>query len=259
MKTKIFNAALLFFVFAVTTALFSCGGADMDENPEPYYDPSNGHEFVDLGLSVKWATCNVGADNPWDYGNYFAWGETAPKSDYSWATYKWCNGSETTLTKYNLNSDYGIVYNKTTLESADDAAAVNWGGKWRMPTYDDFAELRDNCYWEWTTSYKGSGVSGCIVYKAKADADKGISKYLIGNTTTSATYSLSDNHIFLPTSGYRDDTGLKEACSYGQYWSSALLKQFGISAWDFCVGLKYVTGLGTYRYYGASVRPVLQK
>ena len=259
MKTRFLNAAMLFFVFAVTTALFSCGGADMDENPEPYYDPSNGHEFVDLGLSVKWATCNVGADNPWDYGNYFAWGETAPKSDYSWATYKWCNGSSHTLTKYNTNEIFGIVDNKLTLEPADDAAVVNWGGKWRMPTYNDYAKLRANCYWEWTTNYNGRGVSGYIVYKAKADADKGVIKNTENNATTSATYSLSDNHIFLPAAGSIIGTDSYDVGSQGFYW----LAMTSEDNWDdaTCINYRsgYVDHVDGYRRSGGSVRPVLQK
>ena len=94
----------------------------------------NGHDYVDLGLSIKWATCNVGASSPEEYGDYFAWGETEPKSIYDWSTYKYCNGSETTLTKYNYSNIYGTVDNKTTLEMSDDAARANWGGGWRMPT-----------------------------------------------------------------------------------------------------------------------------
>ncbi len=88
----------------------------------------NSHAYVDLGLSVKWATCNVGATNPEDYGDYFAWGETTTKSTYDWSTYKWCNGSDNTLTKYNTSSSNGPVDNKTQLELSDDAAGVNWGG-----------------------------------------------------------------------------------------------------------------------------------
>ena len=104
---------------------------------------ANGHEWVDLGLpsGTKWATTNVGATTPEEYGDYFAWGETEPKSDYSWSTYKWCNGSSTTMTKYCESSSYGTVDNKTILELSDDAANVKWGGKWRMPTVEEIEEL----------------------------------------------------------------------------------------------------------------------
>ena len=133
------------------------------------YKPSgseNGHEYVDLGLSVKWATCNVGATTPEGYGDYFAWGETEPKTTYSWSTYKWCNGTERTITKYCTDSDYGTVDNKSTLELTDDAAHVNWGGKWRMPTDDELCELisSSNCTWTWTTQ---NGVNGYKVTSKK--------------------------------------------------------------------------------------------
>ena len=96
----------------------------------------NGHEFVDLGLSVMWATTNIGANAPEEYGDYFAWGEVSPKETYGWKTYKYCEGSYKTLTKYNYDSSKGAVDNKTVLDYSDDAARVNWGGNWRMPTYE---------------------------------------------------------------------------------------------------------------------------
>ncbi len=107
----------------------------------------NGYEYVDLGLSVKWATCNVGATYPSDCGDYYAWGETTTKTTYSWSNYKWCNGSETTLTKYCTNKNYGTVDGKTVLDPEDDAASVNMGGSWRIPTVEEWKELRDNCMW----------------------------------------------------------------------------------------------------------------
>ena len=82
------------------------------------------HDYVDLGLSVKWATCNVGADSPEDYGDYFAWGETEPKSTYDWDTYKWWQEDNDNMTKYCTNSDYGTVDNKTQLDLSDDAEQV---------------------------------------------------------------------------------------------------------------------------------------
>ena len=91
-------------------------------------DTDNHHEYVDLGLSVKWATCNIGANSPEEYGDYFAFGEVKPKSDYTWSNYKWCESSTYTLTKYCTESNYGIVDNKTVLDPEDDAAVVNWGG-----------------------------------------------------------------------------------------------------------------------------------
>ena len=109
------------------------------------------HEYVDLGLSVNYATCNVGATTPEEYGDYFAWGEVEPKETYTWENYKYCDGSSTTLTKYCNKSNYGnngFTDTKTVLDPEDDAAIANWGGAWRMPTYDEFSELKNNCTWD---------------------------------------------------------------------------------------------------------------
>ncbi len=157
---------------------------------------NNGHEYVDLGLSVKWATMNVGANAPEENGDYFAWGETEPKDYFDVSTYKWCNGSENTLTKYCTYSDYGTVDNKAVLDLEDDAAHANWGGAWRMPTVDEMEELKEKCNWEWTTQ---SGVNG-----QKVTGPNG-------------------NSIFLPAAGYRWFDLLYSAGSYGNYWSGSLL------------------------------------
>lgn len=161
----------------------------------------NGYEWVDLGLpsGVKWATCNVGATKPEEYGNYYAWGETEPKTTYNWSTYKWCNGSGTTLTKYNTDSDYGTVDDKTVLDPEDDAARANWGGAWRMPTNEELEELRINCAWTWTDDYNGTGVDGQIVTSRK-----------------------NGNSIFLPTAGYYSDKYAWSPGGFGEYWSSSL-------------------------------------
>ena len=101
--------------------------------------PSENHEYVDLGLpsGTLWATMNVGANSPEDYGDYFAWGETAPKSVYDWSTYKWCRGLVNTITKYCNSGGYnGFVDNKTELDPEDDAATANWGAEWRMPSFE---------------------------------------------------------------------------------------------------------------------------
>ena len=104
----------------------------------------NGHEYVDLGVSVKWATCNVGASKPEDYGDYFAWGEVEPKEVYNWSTYKWGNSAQS-LTKYNNDKSLGVVDNKMELDLSDDAAHANWGGNWRMPSLYDLHSLLTNC------------------------------------------------------------------------------------------------------------------
>ena len=190
----------------------------------------NGYVYVDLGLSVKWATMNVGSSKPEEYGDYFAWGETTTKTTYDWSTYEWCNGSSTTFTKYNTSSSYGTVDNKTTLELTDDAARANWGGSWRMPTDAEMTELRTNCTWTWTTQ---NGVNG---YKV--------------------TSKSNDNSIFLPAAGCRYDSSLDDAGSYGYYWSSSLYTDFPYHAW---YGYFYSISVNRYYYYriyGQSVRPV---
>ncbi len=184
----------------------------------------NGHAWVDLGLpsGLKWATMNVGATSPEGYGNYYAWGETEPQSSnrYIWDSYKWCNGTYTSMTKYCVNTSYGTIDNNTTLDSDDDAASVNWGGKWRMPTHAEQTELATNCYWVWTSSYNDSGKAGYIIYKAKSSSDMG--QVVTSGNTPSSSYSLSDSHIFLPAAGGRNEGSLDNAGSYGCYWSSSL-------------------------------------
>ena len=192
----------------------------------------NGYGYVDLGLSVKWATCNVGANSPEEYGDYFAWGETEPKSIYDWSTYKWCNGSYDTQTKYNTSSSYGTVDNKTTLELSDDAARANWGGNWRMPTDVELTELRENCTWTWTTQ---NGVYG---YKV--------------------TSKSNGNSIFLPVAGYRDGSSLYGVGSGGYYWSSSLYADYPSYAYVLNFYSYGVYWNGLPRYYGFSVRPVCQ-
>ena len=190
---------------------------------------------VDLGLSVKWATFNVGAAKPEEYGDYFAWGETSPKDNYSWSTYKYCKGSDDTMTKYCTSSSYGTVDNKTVLDLSDDAAHVNWGGSWRMPTNAEFEELLNtsNCTWTWTTM---NGVNGYKVVSKKS--------------------GYAGNWIFLPAAGYRDDAVLRNVGSGGYYWSSSLYESYSYNA---RILFFYPDGSYTsyyYRYYGQSVRPV---
>lgn len=161
----------------------------------------NGRDYVDLGLpsGIKWATCNVGATTPEGYGNYYAWGETSPKSNYSWTNYQHCNGASNKLTKYCSYSSYGnngYTDNLTVLESSDDAATVNWGAGWRMPTDDDLYELQSNCTMTWTTQ---NGVNGCL-----------------------CTSRSNGNSIFLPAAGYRQDNSLYEEGTYCYLWSSTL-------------------------------------
>lgn len=198
-------------------------------------------EAVDLGLSVKWSSMNLGATSPTDYGDYFAWGETVPKYNYTWKSYKLCNGSWNTTTKYNV-SDYlgGIVDNKTEFKDydyEDDAARQVLGGKWRIPTEAEWSELKENCAWTWTTQ---NGVEGVLV-KSKVNG----------------------NSIFLPAAGIRDGTHFDIAHDGGRYWSSSLYiynpyKPLALRFYDYSaisLGLD-ITILINDRYIGTSVRPV---
>ena len=173
-------------------------GAQQSNNME------NGHEYVDLGLNVKWATCNVGADKPEGYGDYYAWGETEPKSEYTWENYRFrISGDDffknIKLSKYNTDIITGVVDSLTTLEMIDDAAHVRWGGNWRMPTVDEFRELMDSCIWTWTTI---NGVNG---YKV-----------------TSNMHGYTDRSIFLPAVGLGNANFNNRQDDHGLYWSSSL-------------------------------------
>lgn len=132
----------------------------------------DGHEYVDF-ITVRFATMNIGATSPWDVGNYYAWGETDVKTSYSWATYKWCNGTDNSITKYCTDSSFGTVDNKTVLDQEDDVAAINWGGGWHTPTIGDFMQLTRNSFWVWTSNYNNTNLSGFIVFKAKRYSDRG--------------------------------------------------------------------------------------
>ena len=212
------------------------------------------HVGVDLGLpsGLKWATMNVGAKSPSEYGNYYAWGETLPQTnnEYSWSSYKWCNGTKTSLTKYCESASNGIVDNRTTLEPEDDTATQNWGGAWRMPTRTELYELVNNCCWVWTSSYNGTGKAGYIVYLAKSSLDKGTLYDSDDVELGLDDYSLSDTHIFLPITGFCSDGSLKSADEYGTCWSSfnkgynyAIALNFSSGGWGFVPYFDRCSGL----------------
>ena len=194
------------------------------------FTTENGHDFVDLGLpsGTLWATCNVGASNPEEYGGMFAWGEIQEKDSYTWDNYAFGNFdyNNYTITKYTLLPKFGLQDGRVTLESEDDAAAVVMGGEWVMPTADQWTELLNNCYFEWTDNYNNTDSAGYIVYKVKTADDKGKFNFPVieGNTfipqEPSATYSLSDAHIFLPAAGTNDTHNLSRYQL--RYWTSSL-------------------------------------
>lgn len=177
----------------------------------------NGHEYVDLGLpsGLKWATCNVGAIKPEEYGDYYAWGEIKPKQRYD-------------------DDNYTYKSNPEILPLSADAANVNWGGKWRMPTKAEQDELRNHCTWEWTTI---NGKKGHKVISKK-----------------------NGNSIFLPAAGFRGDSYLSGAIGYGYYWLSSLNTYNGGSdrAYGLCFYSSDVNWSKYRRYAGLSVRAVCE-
>ncbi len=225
-----------------------------------YVDDFEQFEAVDLGLSVMWASCNLGAMNAEEYGDYYAWGEIEPYyapghsqdqictswrirtnppiTGYNWESYKWCNGTINSMTKYNTMLSYGnVVDQKTTLDLEDDAARANLGGSWRIPTEADYAELLDNCTTVWTVL---KGVSGLLISSKK-----------------------NNNSIFLPAAGHWYETGFDwyysgpvSPGSVGLYGSSSLSTDYPYRGRGLSFTSDYI-GVGNgHRFIGRSIRPV---
>ena len=224
---------LLALLVAVSSLFVSCSEDEFEQDSNTgAVVVVNGHDCVDLGLpsGIKWATMNVGATSPEEYGGYYAWGETEEKDVYSWNTYKWCNGSENTMTKYCTDSNYGTVDNKTVLDPEDDVAHVKWGGSWRIPTTAEQDELCTYCTWEWTTQ---NGVNGYTVTGPNG------------------------NSIFLPAAGYRFSTEAYSRGRYGCFWSSSLYSHYNSNADLFYFySAHYGWSIEYYRCCGLSLRPV---
>ncbi len=191
-------------------------------------------EYVDLGLpsGTLWATFNIGATRPEEVGDFFAWGETEPKDTYNWATYKHCNGSSTSFTKYCTNDYYGTVDGKTKLEPADDAATANWGKTWSMPTQEHYRELVNSDY---TTCIKTTqeGVSGLKITSKK-----------------------NGNSIFLPMGGGYRASSSSYNTDYGYYWMSDLFAGIDNLAYSFSINWGFGPGDSKDRACGLNIRPV---
>ena len=187
------------------------------------------YEYVNLGLSVKWAKCNVGAEKETDAGLYFAWGETTgytasqvgTDKQFSWSDYKY--GTSSNLTKYNQSDG------KTVLEPEDDAASQIMGGDWRMPTKAEFDELLSGTTNEWT---QVNGVNG-----RKFTASNG-------------------NSIFIPAAGYCGDGSVNDVGNYGFVWSSSLNTSRPNRAWYLDCNSGNCRMSNVDRYLGWSVRGV---
>lgn len=244
----------------------------VDENPQcaerqgmitiiPHSDALSEHEIVihqtahpayevktiDLGIVMKredgseykllWAECNLGANKPEEYGDYYSWGELEPKgkNDYNWTTYKWSQGSDITITKYNTNTFYGaVVDNKTQLDLEDDVAYVKLGGSWRIPTYEEFLALSGNC---------------------------SFSLERIGDVTgIRITSNINGNSIFLPCTGQRGwSTWYSDP--FGVYWSSTLSPARSDRARNFefnCPSLSIWFYETKNRCYGHTIRPIME-
>lgn len=204
---------------------------DGNNNYKVVASKGNTHEMVDLGLSVKWATCNIGAETAYDAGDYFAWGETSPKDYYYSITYKYCScsnneiwcGDASHYTKYNSNDS------PTVLDSEDDAATVIWGSGYRMPTKEEWAELYSKCNWTWDSTNKGYVVSG------------------------------NGNSIFLPAAANRWAGSVGEFGALGPYWSSSLNTSDYSSAYNINIkdnNNQIIANQSSRRYDGFPIRPV---
>ena len=190
-------------------------------------------DVVDLGLpsGVKWGNRNIGAQNVEESGYYFAFGEILPKTRYTLGSYSWCDGAYNKLTKYNSNASYGVVDGKTELDEEDDVASAILGGRWRIPSTQDFWDLYygDYCTWTWT-------------------AVRGVSGYIVRSKTT-------NNAIFLPVTGQFKDASITDATTKAYYWSSDASSGCDAAAayfWD--SGFVYNSGMS--RSLGLCVRPV---
>ena len=225
--TKYFKKIACLTVMAATVMMFAgCEKTQGSENNDGTGNQNitgtiNGHEYVDLGLpsGLKWATCNVGATTPEDYGNYYAWGETTTKTEYT---------EENSVT---FGQEMGDISGNATY----DAARANWGSTWRMPTKADMIELSNNCTWTWTTQ---NGVNGCIV-----TGPNGNSIFLPAAGYCYGASRYGDGGYYWGSTPYdRDSTPY-----YEQYTNSACGLEFGYGGHEVYFAL---------RYNGYTVRPV---
>ncbi len=244
MKKIFYLVALVAISFLFVQCEQQSGSSDMSK-----YDigsgEENGHAYVDLGLSVKWATCNIGAIHASDYGDYFAWGHTEPDDHYDWDYYKYGGEDGRWMYKYVTNADFTYnhdereVDNKIVLEPEDDAATVNWGGAWRMPTKTEMEELVEKCKW--------------IKIETKVDYLTVVKGYQVKGP--------NGKSIFMPFPGYMSYDNLNADGIFGRgyYWSNSLHADYSNMAYilRICPSGIIEVEIGTNtRQDGLSVRPV---
>ena len=234
-------------MFAVEPVVSGTTSTSWFVNNTGYLQKGESHTFVDLGLTSGnlWATTNLGANSPEEYGDYFAWGETEPYYS-SLNPLAWKDGKENgyTLANYTKLSDgagfskYNNIDGKNTLEPIDDAAAANWGYDWSTPTEADYQELINNCTWLWKNNYNSTNVNGYLV-----------------------TSNNNGNQIFLPAAGGYDGNGNGNIGTNGFYWTASVYGIYFDSANDLNFGKTYspYVNYSYYRYMGFPVRPVKKK
>lgn len=251
--------------YQMSTALFARGTVvnltphnwvEMSAHPSDhsYIKGAGKKEFVDLGLPSGrlWATCNLGAEEPWEYGDYYAWAATEPwletyhkngnkisvcanclwnnehnAYDVQNTPYHKLSAGDNTSNASSWSKYFTGVDTKSVLDVEDDAASFQWGDGWRMPTDVEWLELRNNAYWYYTTNYSNTGIIGYIVYKVKDSRDKGLINHLNHYSTADypsrnpyASYSMSDTHIFLPMADWVSGQVAGGGGQYLEYWSS---------------------------------------
>lgn len=234
---KFFTVFRMMVLGALMLPMVSCEkeeGIDKDSHPT----------VVDLGLSVKWASCNVGADSPEEYGDYFAWGETETKSNYSHLTYSYWDDKDGDGWYEDEGEFVFLAYDISGTKY--DAAHAKWGDGWRMPTEEEFVELEEKCTWKWTAV---NGVSGALVTGPNG------------------------NSIFLPASGERWQTSNNDEGVYGNYWSGSSITYPNVNMVQMesnAIGLsfdfddedgEFYLSSARYieRYIGCTIRPVMDK
>lgn len=199
---------------------------------------NDAHAYVDLQLpsGTLWATDNLGADSANINGKYYAWGEVAAKDTFTWDSYRYCEGSAISITKYNIHETFGKVDSLLVLLPEDDAATASWGADWCIPTMAQFNELIKGCTWAWTPNYNNTGVAGRV-----------------------GTSKQNGQTIFFPAAGYKGSDRFYSVGDYGDYWTSSLDPNSCESAFDFSFISGNFNNYGNSRYIGQTIRAVMKK